>query len=48
LDRLLTVEEVADRLGTSARIATADLDAYVRAGRVEVGAIPLLARRRGA
>ena len=69
LDRLLTVEEAAERLGTSTRfvrrliferriafvkvgrhvrIATTDLDAYIRAGRVEVGAIPLLARRRGA
>jgi excisionase family DNA binding protein len=65
----LTVEEAAERLGTSTRfvrrliferriafvkvgrhvrIATTDLDAYIRAGRVEVGAIPLLARRRGA
>jgi excisionase family DNA binding protein len=69
LDRLLTVEEAAERLGTSTRfvrrliferriafvkvgrhvrIASTDLDAYIRAGRVEVGAIPLLARRRGA
>jgi excisionase family DNA binding protein len=69
LDRLLTVEEDAERLGTSTRfvrrliferriafvkvgrhvrIASTDLDAYIRAGRVEVGAIPLLARRRGA
>ena len=69
LDRLLTVEEAAERLGTSTRfvrrliferriafvkvgrhvrIASIDLDAYIRAGRVEVGAIPLLARRRGA
>ena len=69
LDRLLTVEEAAERLGTSTRfvrrliferriafvkvgrhvrIAGSDLDAYIRAGRVEVGAIPLLARRRGA
>jgi excisionase family DNA binding protein len=69
LERLLTVEEAADRLGTSVRfvrrliferriafvkvgrhvrIATADLDAYIRAGRVEVGAIPPLSRRRGA
>jgi excisionase family DNA binding protein len=69
LDRLLTVEEAAERLGTSTRfvrrliferriafvkvgrhvrIASSDLDAYIRAGRVEVGAIPLLARRRGA
>ena len=69
LDRLLTVEEAAERLGTSTRfvrrliferriafvkvgrhvrIASTDLDASIRAGRVEVGAIPLLARRRGA
>ena len=69
MDRLLTVEEAAERLGTSTRfvrrliferriafvkvgrhvrIASTDLDAYIRAGRVEVGAIPLLARRRGA
>jgi len=69
MERLLTVEAAADRLGTSvrfvrrliferriafvkvgrhARIAAADLDAYIRAGRVEVGAIPILARRRGA
>jgi excisionase family DNA binding protein len=59
LDRLLTVEEAADRLGTSVRfvrrlilerriaytklgrhvrIAPCDLDAFVRAGRVEVAA----------
>jgi excisionase family DNA binding protein len=59
LDRLLTVEEAADRLGTSVRfvrrlilerriaytklgrhvrITPRDLDAFVRAGRVEVGA----------
>jgi excisionase family DNA binding protein len=64
LDRLLTVEEAADRLGTSVRfvrrlilerriaytklgrhvrIAPRDLDAFIRAGRVEVGA-PLPAR----
>jgi excisionase family DNA binding protein len=69
MERLLTVEDAADRLGTSerfvrrliferriafvkmgrhVRIATADLDAYIRAGRVAVGAIPILARRRGA
>jgi excisionase family DNA binding protein len=69
LDRLLTVEEAAERLGTSTRfvrrliferriafvkvgrhvrIASTDLDAYIRAGRVEVGATSLLARRRGA
>jgi excisionase family DNA binding protein len=59
MDRLLTVEEAADRLGTSARfvrrlilerriaytklgrhvrIAPRDLDAFIRVGRVEVGA----------
>jgi excisionase family DNA binding protein len=69
MERLLTVDDAADRLGTSVRfvrrliferriafvkvgrhvrIATADLDAYIRTGRVEVGAIPILARRRGA
>jgi excisionase family DNA binding protein len=36
------------KVGRHVRIATADLDAYIRAGRVEVGAIPILARRRGA
>ena len=69
MDRLLTVEEAADRLGTSVRfvrrlvfdrriaytklgrhvrIAPSDLDAFIRAGRVEIGAIPLphLSRRR--
>jgi excisionase family DNA binding protein len=69
MERLLTVEDAADRLGTSVRfvrrliferriafvkvgrhvrIAAADLDAYIRDGRVEVGAIPVLTRRRGA
>jgi excisionase family DNA binding protein len=68
LDRLLAVEEAADRLGTSARfirrlilerriaytklgrhvrIAPGDLDAFIRAGRVEVGA-PLQAAPRRA
>ena len=67
MDRLLTVEEAAGRLGTSVRfvrrlvferriaytklgrhvrIASRDLDAYIRAGRVEVGAIPLPRRPR--
>jgi excisionase family DNA binding protein len=67
MDRLLTVEEAADRLGTSVRfvrrlvferriayvklgrhvrIAARDLDAFIRAGRVEVGAIPLPQRSR--
>ena len=36
------------KVGHHVRIASTDLDAYIRAGRVEVGAIPLLARRRGA
>jgi excisionase family DNA binding protein len=69
MERLLTVEDAADQLGTSVRfvrrliferriafvkvgrhvrIASADLDAYIRAGRVEADAIPILARRRGA
>jgi len=64
LDRLLTVDEAADQLGTSVRfvrrlilerriaytklgrhvrIAPRDLDAFILAGRVEVGA-PLPAR----
>jgi excisionase family DNA binding protein len=63
---MLTVEEAADRLGTSARfvrrlvferriaytklgrhvrIAARDLDAFIRAGRVEVGELPTLSRR---
>jgi excisionase family DNA binding protein len=67
MDRLLTVEQAAERLGTSVRfvrrlvferriaytklgrhvrIAPHDLDAYIRAGRVEVGAIPLPHRSR--
>ena len=66
MDEMLTVEEAADRLGTSARfvrrlvferriaytklgrhvrIAARDLDAFVRAGRVEVGELPTLSRR---
>ena len=36
------------KVGRHVRIASTDLDAYIRAGRVEVGAIPLLARRGGA
>ena len=60
MSELLTVEEVADRLGTSARfvrrlvferripytklgrhvrIAASDLDAFIRAGRVEAGSV---------
>jgi excisionase family DNA binding protein len=67
MERLLTVEEAADRLGTSTRfvrrlvferriaytklgrhvrIAPRDVDAFIRAGRVEVGAIPLPHRSR--
>ena len=69
MERLLTVEDAADQLGTSVRfvrrliferriafvkvgrhvrIASADLDAYIRAGRVEADAIPIFAGRRGA
>jgi excisionase family DNA binding protein len=67
LDTLLSVEQAAERLGTSprfvrrlvfqrriayvklgchVRIATRDLDAFIRASRVEVGQFPTL--RRGA
>jgi excisionase family DNA binding protein len=67
LDTLLTVEQAAERLGTSerfvrrliaerrityvklgrhVRIAARDLDAFIRAGRVDVGEFPIL--RRGA
>jgi excisionase family DNA binding protein len=67
LDTLLSVEQAAERLGTSprfvrrlvferriayvklgrhVRIAGRDLDAFIRAGRVEVGEFPTL--RRGA
>ena len=67
MDTLLTVDEAAERLGTSARfirrliaerriaytklgrhvrIAARDLDAFIRAGRVEAGQFPTL--RRGA
>ena len=67
LDTLLSVEQAAERLGTSVRfvrrliaerrityvklgrhvrIGTRDLDAFIRAGRVEVGEFPPL--RRGA
>ena len=66
MDEMLTVEEAADRLGTSARfvrrlvferriaytklgrhvrIAARDLDAFVRAGRIETGKNPLSTRR---
>ena len=69
MDTLLSIEQAAERLGTSVRfvrrlvferriafvkvgrhvrIAAADLDAYIRGARVEVGAIPVLTRRRGA
>jgi excisionase family DNA binding protein len=67
MDKLLTVEETAERLGTSVRfvrrlvferriayvklgryvrIAARDLDAFIDAGRVDVGELPTL--RRGA
>ena len=68
MDRLLTVEEAAERLGTSVRfvrrlilerriaytklgrhvrIASGDLDAFICAGRVEVGApLPTRSPRR--
>src|SRR6266540_2597986 len=67
MDKLLTVEEVAERLGTSVRfvrrlvferriayhkvgrhvrIAARDLDAFIRAGRVDVGESPTM--RQGA
>jgi excisionase family DNA binding protein len=67
LDTLLSVEQAAERLGTSprfvrrlvferriayvklgrhVRIAARDLDAFIRASRVEVGQFPTL--RRGA
>jgi excisionase family DNA binding protein len=67
LDTLLSIEQAAERLGTSARfvrrlvferriayvklgrhirIATRDLDAFIRTSRVEVGQYPTL--RRGA
>jgi excisionase family DNA binding protein len=67
LDTLLSIEQAAERLGTSVRfvrrlvferriayvklgrhvrITARDLDAFIRAGRVEVGQIPTL--RRGA
>ena len=66
LDTLLSVEQAAERLGTSVRfvrrlvferriayvkigrhvrISSRDLDAFVRAGRVEVGQYPTLTRR---
>ena len=67
MDTLLSVEQVAERLGTSprfvrrlvfqrriayvklgrhVRITARDLDAFIRAGRVDVGEFPTL--RRGA
>ena len=69
MDRLLSPQEVADRLGTSlrfvrrlvlerripfikvgrhVRIAASDLDAFIAAGRIEAGAMPGAADRRGA
>ena len=65
MDKLLTVEETAERLGTSVRfvrrlvferriayvklgryvrIAARDLDAFIDAGRVDVGELPTLRR----
>jgi excisionase family DNA binding protein len=67
MERLLTVQEAAERLGTSVRfvrrlvferriaytklgrhvrIAPRDLDAFIHAGRVEVGTITLPHRSR--
>ena len=69
MDKLLTPQEAADRLGTSlrfvrrlvferripfvkvgrhVRIAASDLDAFIAAGRVDIGAAPEAADRRGA
>jgi excisionase family DNA binding protein len=66
MDRLLTVEQAAERLGVSVRfvrrlvferriafvkvgrhvrIASGDLDAFIQAGRVDVGELPTLTRR---
>jgi excisionase family DNA binding protein len=66
LDTLLTVEQAAERLGTSprfvrrlvfqrriayvklgrhVRITARDLDAFIRAGRVDVGELPAVARK---
>jgi excisionase family DNA binding protein len=66
LDTLLSVEQAAERLGTSARfvrrlvfqrriayiklgrhvrIAARDLDAFITAGRVDVGELPAIARK---
>ena len=66
LDTLLSVDQAAERLGTSprfvrrliaerriayvklgrhVRISSRDLDAFIRAGRVEVGQYPTLTRR---
>jgi excisionase family DNA binding protein len=66
MDKLLTVEQAAERLGTSVRfvrrlvferrityvklgrhvrIPAGDLDAFITAGRVEVGQLPTPARR---
>jgi excisionase family DNA binding protein len=69
MDKLLTPQEAADRLGTSlrfvrrliferripfikvgrhVRIAASDLDAFIAAGRVEVGSVPSSSKRRSA
>ena len=69
MDKLLTPQEAADRLGTSlrfvrrliferripfikvgrhVRIAASDVDAFIAAGRVEVGSVPSSSKRRSA
>jgi excisionase family DNA binding protein len=69
MDKLLTAQEAADRLGTSlrfvrrliferripfikvgrhVRIAASDVDAFIAAGRVEVGSVPSSSKRRSA
>jgi excisionase family DNA binding protein len=69
MDKLLTPQEAADRLGTSlrfvrrliferripfikvgrhVRIAASDLDAFIAAGRVDVGSVPSSSKRRSA
>ncbi len=69
MDKLLTPQEAADRLGTSlrfvrrliferripfikvgrhVRIAASDVEAFIAAGRVEVGSVPSSSKRRSA
>jgi excisionase family DNA binding protein len=69
MDKLLTAQEAADRLGTSlrfvrrliferripfikigrhVRIAADDLDAFIAAGRVQLGSMPRSSKRRSA